>query len=595
MLETAYKKHKFDFKAQKLANCEPSLESAVVAEHDIEKKPTQYGATGCKAIVEYREYSEVERMWRVRTQADRGMTTVPPENKGARISDELSVPGARKIAESSEYVAAAYGGFSTFCTGTFNAASRKKIRSFKAKPLSIGDLYSPEVHPINCRRVNPEWNGDQESEKNRGFSSVCFHGDDNSVYTPIEFTPETTIQRETSRTLDAMNKIYQRGCLLDIAQPSADDEIISIHPGRYSVPAGFKLRINKYKSIVVDGACSTILYRVKMDRTAVPVEIKRGKELAFAGDEVCEGLNADAVCWPIKFKYENLRYAWVVEVPKNSMGEDNPHIHLMMDWQVPYRFFEAWAERLESLWGGGYFHLEKIKDTKCAGAYMAKAAGYMGKGVDGDQGTVTGNRYGISANARAPAWVVVSEDQMHCMGQLINDVYEYYQEKNKDDLLQRKKLNKALEKMPKKNKKNKTAREKIARKLQGVRRRLNAIPIAPSRYQVVLKNKEAALEFFSWVRTPTMPNVYRPEYFPEKPEGVYYDSGERVTPSQYSVFLTRIRKKISHSRFMRKLQPPAWIAETFTNDYWHQVKDDLFAPSLACCPQAPPVVSELYQ
>jgi hypothetical protein len=35
--------------------------------------------------------------------------------------------------------------------------------------------------------------------------------------------------------------------------------------------------------------------------------------------------------------------------------------------------FNAWAKRIEQLWGCGFAHLEKIKDGEAAAAYMMKA------------------------------------------------------------------------------------------------------------------------------------------------------------------------------------------------------------------------------
>ena len=87
-------------------------------------------------------------------------------------------------------------------------------------------------------------------------------------------------------------------------------------------------------------------------------------------------------------------------MPKNDDGEDNPHIHLLMDWRADRKHFAGWAKRIESIWGNGAFHLERIKDPTAAGAYMAKAAGYMTKAAgDDDQGEVRGNRYAISSAA----------------------------------------------------------------------------------------------------------------------------------------------------------------------------------------------------
>ena len=118
----------------------------------------------------------------------------------------------------------------------------------------------------------------------------------------------------------------------------------------------------------------------------------------------------------VEGKNDSLHYCWVVENPKNEDGEDNPHAHILMRWRVPYREFEGWAARLEQLWGQGFAHLEKIKEPEKAGAYMAKAAGYMTK-AEGrtDQGTVRGNRYGISKPSRASEWLQVGRYELGCV------------------------------------------------------------------------------------------------------------------------------------------------------------------------------------
>jgi len=112
-------------------------------------------------------------------------------------------------------------------------------------------------------------------------------------------------------------------------------------------------------------------------------------------------------------------YVWVIENPWHAtlactlegaqyceidgLHHRNPHIHLLTNWTVKRKHFKGWAARIEKLWGHGFAHIEKIKKPASAAAYMAKAAGYIGKGADGSQGPVRGNRYNISKGARAPA------------------------------------------------------------------------------------------------------------------------------------------------------------------------------------------------
>ncbi len=212
---------------------------------------------------------------------------------------------------------------------------------------------------------------------------------------------------------------------------------------------------------------------------------------------------------------EALPYCWVVEVPENEHGEPNPHVHMLLGWSVPYAEFEGWAARIEAIWGNGYFHLEKIKDPDAAGAYMAKAAGYLCKaqGRD-DQGTVKGNRYAISSTARAPGWEVVAIKQLGIMGRLIRDVYDSMQAKYAGLYHQRKQLNEAREKVRQKakaaqdqNPENryplaaKTALEKIGARLMAVRNTINGLPARPGKYQLILKGRKAFRRFMDWAES----------------------------------------------------------------------------------------------
>ena len=105
-----------------------------------------------------------------------------------------------------------------------------------------------------------------------------------------------------------------------------------------------------------------------------------------------------------------------------------------MDWAVERNLFECWAAQIESLWGNGTAHLEKIRNPQSAVGYILKALGYMTKGqqkinketgeVYNDQGIIKGNRYGISKDARAPDWECISEFEAAHMGQIVREVGE---------------------------------------------------------------------------------------------------------------------------------------------------------------------------
>jgi len=83
---------------------------------------------------------------------------------------------------------------------------------------------------------------------------------------------------------------------------------------------------------------------------------------------------------------------WVAENVRN----ENPHVHMLTDLNVPHHEFRGFAARVESLWGYGFAKVERVKKPEQAGRYLMKALGYTLKGGESDQGRVLGNRYGIS-------------------------------------------------------------------------------------------------------------------------------------------------------------------------------------------------------
>lgn len=415
LMDVAHSKSKFISSSLLAEHCEVSPERAVITEWDQPRVTTPLNTPGTKTVVQFRDWADE---WRVRTEVEATSGTLPPPQSGDRLSSTLSYRGALKIAEACEYMHAANDGFKTFVTGTFSNEKREKIVS-----------------------------------------------------------GETTIQKEVSRTMEALQKMYQRGWT------------------------------------------------------------KKN------GDRV-EG-------------YEGgLPYVWVVEIPKNEDGEDNPHIHMLLGWRVDHVHFREWAERIENIWGNGYFHLEKIKDGACAGAYMAKAAGYLTKAADQeDQGVVRGNRYGISETARAPEWVTVSKSQLHAMGQLIFDIQDHLTVKYGAQYSERKRLNKKLSDLPKSEKK---ARAKVGKRLAAVRAEIKEIPIRCNGYQVVIKGKGNALEFFSWAQNESVEGRYTPEWLPLKPEGVVWNPGSNVVAKD-SQYFTKLRAKMADMKFWRRLTVPKYI------------------------------------
>lgn len=393
-----------------------------------QKVVTPHGQVGCSTIVQFREWSDE---WRIRTEAMGTVGSAPPSQSGERISELLSQRGAKKIAESCEYMSLKKGGYKTFVTGTFNTETRAKIAS-----------------------------------------------------------GETTIQKEVSRCMDAMQKMYQRGW---------------VTPEGENVPG----------------------------------------------------------------HREGLCYCWVVEIPVNENYEENPHVHMLLGWAVPYRLFAAWSARIERIWGNGYFHLEKIKDCACAGAYMAKAAGYLSKAAGDDtQGKVRGNRYGISEPARAPDWVTYGKSQLHTMGQIIADVYDHLTLKYGADYRERKTLKSRLNAIPKDNK---ALRQKIGERLEKVRAKLKALPIRCNKYQVILKGASIAGTFITWAKGEPLK---RPDWLPELPAELAWQEGRQPTAAD-SHYFRKLRDKFHQLKRRRH----AWTDCMLASFVEHQesLRDDILS------------------
>jgi len=94
-------------------------------------------------------------------------------------------------------------------------------------------------------------------------------------------------------------------------------------------------------------------------------------------------------------------FIWVAENPNNS----NPHVHILTNDKIEYRHFRMWARGLERLWKNGTVHLEKMKYPKAAGRYLMKSIGYLAKGTNGSQGSIVGQRYGVSRNLKPKEFI----------------------------------------------------------------------------------------------------------------------------------------------------------------------------------------------
>ncbi|MDV5167500.1 hypothetical protein [Photobacterium rosenbergii] len=134
-----------------------------------------------------------------------------------------------------------------------------------------------------------------------------------------------------------------------------------------------------------------------------------------------QGIDADGEQFELDGIEEPFHYIWVAECPANEHGEPNPHVHLIMNWQVDKQHFQAWSERLEGIWGNGFAHLERIRQPKAAGSYIIKAVGYAAKGENADQGLIKGNRYNIARCSRAPGWDCLANFEAHNMAAIIKE------------------------------------------------------------------------------------------------------------------------------------------------------------------------------
>ncbi|MBV1929541.1 MAG: hypothetical protein KUG81_08535, partial [Gammaproteobacteria bacterium] len=95
-----------------------------------------------------------------------------------------------------------------------------------------------------------------------------------------------------------------------------------------------------------------------------------------------------------------------------------------------------------------------------------------------------------------------------------------------------------------------TKREKvIEQQLTKVRSRLDALPLRPSRYQIILKGKEAYEEFMAWASNPSYPQD-RALWLPDKPVGIAFNPGAYPKPRD-SLFFSRLRKTFQETKRKR--------------------------------------------
>jgi hypothetical protein len=333
-----------------------------------------------------------------------GAKVAPPETGGERITKELTKNASRKILESGAYLSTTRAGYTTFLTLTFSDKSRQDLQQLKAVNKNTFKWYRPTAkqsftaYKIQCFQGAPLSLGDTDKVSDVIQYSNCIEA--MGAFSPVTFEPKTTIGKEVSRFFDGAQKIYQRGFVPKSITETREYPWGSVkcqQPNDELIKPAYVM----YCPDVVSKKSSSGEF---LDfENAVDFEKYNPRKHVES-----EYLESNA-CFGEREKAAPLDYMWVAEQPANDKGEKNPHVHILMRWQVKPELFQAWAQRLESLWGHGFAKLERIKTPQAASNYLLKAVGYLTKGSSGEQGDILGNRYGISASARAPKWECIGE------------------------------------------------------------------------------------------------------------------------------------------------------------------------------------------
>lgn len=487
-----------------------------------DRKPA--GDVACWTVITKRDWSGE---YRIRTAVDMP-AQLPPEQAGNRITKSLSEAGARKIADSCQFMHLKNGGYRTFLTLTFDEESRSKVEIREAAGPFVeldANLKAKGIEKNDAGRLSALWVGGVEvrpqspvkyldETADGAFCPVLTVGNGALAWATGQEGDDvtySTIQKEVGRFFDGINKMRQRGWKAEKAYPWG--------------------KVACYE--------------------------KEGKAVGEKPSKVIgiKGFLADK---KIKLQRLPVRYCWVVENPLNERGQRNPHVHVLMDWRVKYSAFASWADRLESIWGQGFANLEKIKDSSVAGGYMAKAAGYLSKANgESDQGPVRGNRYGISQLSRAPDWACIGRYPLHIMGHLIKDVHDYFTACYGQQFAKRKQLNEKstalrseLKAATDENQKKqiKGVRQRIGKALAGVRAQINELPAVASKYQLLIKSERAFFDFIMWATD----KYHRPEtnWLPEKGFNEAWDvKGENTKGLWATEFKFRLHARKAARRF----------------------------------------------
>ena len=376
------------------------------------KSPT--GANDRKTVARFyaRQWSGEQR---VSVESFTRLQDAPAPNVGDRWTEALTARAVRAIIDAGAYVATVREGFTTFLTLTFDDAARARILKVRA------------LHQIEPGKPG------QECGEHRAEGKFCHlpnAGDFCSGiraagrFSRVDFNTESTIGQEVSRFFDAMQKMYQRGWIWEPTQAEQEQCLFEMKPEK--MPPRWDVRHSEF------GPCRV---PEKLDFIWVAENPDRWEYVTNYHGETCKS---------------------------NTAAGTNPHVHVLMRWNVPRLYFQGWAERIEKLWGQGFAHLEKIRNPQAAGNYLLKALGYMTKGAHSfdpntgelciNQGRIRGNRYNISASARAPGWECIAEFEAERMGQVVREI----------GLLQKKIQNEITEQLQQAREAQKTDRKRLS-------------------------------------------------------------------------------------------------------------------------------------
>ncbi|EKO3677637.1 hypothetical protein M3912_002836 [Vibrio metschnikovii] len=323
-----------------------------------------------KLQLQRREWSQQTRLLQI---VETPASNAPEANQGERFTEKLTERAVKNLFESGAYVAVKHGGFKTFLTLTFDSERRRRVldgtdftdEGLFYSPVKFVKHWAKSVYDVAGPYTAIEWH----KGKIKKTQLMNESGEIAGPYSPTFAKPEklhtvtgqkTTIGAEVSGFINALKKARKRGFLAHVTERDSES-------GRLYTP------------IPRRAAC--VLPQVA-----------------------------------------DFHYMWVAECPANENGEPNPHVHLLMDWDMSPELFSAWAAKIEALWGNGFANLQRIKKPEAAGTYIIKAVGYAAKGDKENQGIIRGNRYGMAACSRAPKWETLTSFEAGNMAGIIAEL-----------------------------------------------------------------------------------------------------------------------------------------------------------------------------